>query len=61
MPWRHALVGGDELTVSDAYEVAGIPRPVLVRPDGTIAAIDGELRGARLLETLRTLIAPGRV
>ena len=59
MPWRHALVGRDELTVSDAYEVVGIPRPVLVRPDGTIAALDAGLRGAQLLETLRTLIGPG--
>ncbi len=60
MPWRHALVeGGFRSELASTFEVLGVPKPILIRPDGTIAATEEHLRGEKLLETLaRHLGAP---
>lgn len=38
--------------VADQFEVVGIPKPILVGPDGQIVATEGDLRGEDLLETV---------
>lgn len=53
MPWKHAfLEGGKQHDVAKAYGVTGIPKPVLVGPDGKILAAGTALRGEKLMETL---------
>lgn len=53
MPWLHAHardgIASGELR---AFEIVGIPRPVLLDRAGTIVALDDELRGANLDATL---------
>ena len=53
MPWRHAWVPGSLLAPGlKALEIYGIPRAVLLGPDGKILAADEALRGAALQRTL---------
>ncbi|RMG69237.1 MAG: hypothetical protein D6715_00170 [Calditrichaeota bacterium] len=53
MPWLHALLkGGFNDPVARAFDVQGIPRPVLVGPEGNILAVEGDLRGEKLVATL---------
>lgn len=53
MPWLHTFVeGGFNSPLAQAFEVMGIPKPILVGPDGTILATEGALRGKRLEKTL---------
>jgi len=53
MPWKHAFVeGGFQNPISDAYGVKGIPKPLLIGPDGKIVANGGDLRGKNLEKTL---------
>jgi len=53
MPWKHAFVeGGFRSEVADQFEVAGIPKPILIGPDGEIVATEADLRGEALLKTL---------
>ena len=53
MPWKHAFVeGGFQAPLSVAYGVKGIPKPLLIGPDGTIVASGGQLRGPNLEQTL---------
>lgn len=53
MPWKHAFIkGGFTSDAAKAFEVAGIPKPVLVDPDGNIIATDAALRGENLALTL---------
>ena len=53
MPWKHAFIeGGFQNPLSEAYGVKGIPKPLLIGPDGSIVASGGDLRGARLERTL---------
>jgi thiol-disulfide isomerase/thioredoxin len=55
MPWKHAFIeGGFQSPVADAYGVKGIPKPLLLGPDGTIVASGGQLRGENLEKTLET-------
>jgi thiol-disulfide isomerase/thioredoxin len=59
MPWLHAFAEGmfsDE--VATQFEVSGIPKPVLVDPEGIIVATGLELRGDSLEETLARYIEP---
>jgi peroxiredoxin len=57
MPWKHAwLDGGPEHAFSKQLEVTAIPRAFLVGPDGRILAMDGELRGPALEQTLARLL-----
>lgn len=53
MPWQHAFVeGGFNSILAQAYGVKGIPKPLLIGPDGIILATGGDVRGEKLLETL---------
>lgn len=53
MPWNHAFVeGGFQSPLAVAYGVRGIPKPVLVGPDGKILATENDLRGDSLEKTL---------
>lgn len=57
MPWLHAFVeGGFRSDVAEAFDVIGIPKPVLVGPDGTILATGSDLRGEKLAETLADVL-----
>jgi len=53
MPWMHAFVkGGFSSELAKTFEVLGIPKPILVGPDGIILEMEGALRGANLENTL---------
>lgn len=53
MPWLHTFVeGGFRSDIARDFEVSGIPKPVLVDPNGIIVATESELRGSRLEATL---------
>jgi len=53
MPWKHAILEGDfKDSITKTFEVSGIPSPILVAPDGTIAALGHDLRGETLATTL---------
>ncbi len=59
MPWHHAFAyGGFRSKVARDFRVRGIPKPILIDPDGTIIALEGELRGRRLLRTLQKHLSP---
>ena len=57
MPWKHAFIeGGFQHPVADAYGVKGIPKPLLIGPDGTIVASGAQLKGETLEKTLETFL-----
>ncbi len=57
MPWKHAfLPGGTKHDVAYAYGVTGLPKPVLISPEGKILAVGTALRGEKLLQTLGEFI-----
>jgi len=57
MPWLHAFArGGFSNAATRQFEVLFVPRMALVGPDGTILAVDGDLRGEKLLPTLRRFL-----
>jgi thiol-disulfide isomerase/thioredoxin len=57
MPWKHAFVeGGFQNPISDAYGVKGIPKVLLMGPDGRIVASGAELRGEALEKTLQKFL-----
>lgn len=57
MPWQHAFApGGFQNPVVRHFRVKGIPAPILVGPDGTIIALDADLRGEKLERTLQRLL-----
>ncbi len=57
MPWKHAFIeGGFQNQISDAYGVKGIPKPLLIGPDGKIVASGGDLRGENLERTLEKFL-----
>jgi hypothetical protein len=57
MPWTNAfLPGGFQAPTAAAMEITAIPRLVLVDPEGTILAVDGDLRGETLRETVAGFI-----
>ena len=54
MPWRHAIApGGFSNPQMRQLEIMFVPRAILVGRDGTILAVDGDLRGRSLLPTIR--------
>jgi hypothetical protein len=59
MPWHHAYAedgfGGD---LAKSFGVKGIPKPILVGPDGIVVSADFLLRGPDLQRTLRKVLAP---
>lgn len=61
MPWLHAFVKDNfKSDAAQAFEVSGIPKPILVGPDGTILASETALRGDKLEETLAKYLAEPR-
>ena len=57
MPWLHAFQAtGFASEAARAFEIVGIPRPILIDPDGTIVAVDEELRREKLDVTLATVL-----
>ncbi|HVP14549.1 MAG TPA: TlpA disulfide reductase family protein, partial [Terriglobales bacterium] len=59
MPWLNAFAtDGFDGASAKQFEIMGIPRPILVAPDGRIVALEFELRGEQLDRTLATLL-PG--
>jgi thiol-disulfide isomerase/thioredoxin len=61
MPWLHAFIeDGFNSDLAKDFEVWGIPRPVLISPEGMILAVDGDLRGDRLLTTLKQYLGEKR-
>ena len=49
----HTFIPGVfEADLAKKFEVAGIPKPVLVGPDGKIVAMQEDLRGDNLEKTL---------
>lgn len=61
MPWAHAFARrGFASQEASHFEVAGIPKAILVGPDGVIVAEDSELRGAALHETLARILGPSK-
>ena len=57
MPWHHSFVDGAfGNPTAVRFGVTGIPKPILVGPDGTIVATEEDLRGESLEKTLARLI-----
>lgn len=57
MPWKHAFVeGGFKSPLADAYGVMGIPKALLIGPDGKILAGGAQLRGEQLEKTLERFL-----
>lgn len=54
LPWKHAFAeGAMDSKIANQFEVTGLPKPVLVGPNGKIVAAERvRLRGERLLQTL---------
>jgi thiol-disulfide isomerase/thioredoxin len=52
MPWFNARLDGFDNETARAFEIVGVPKPILVGPDGRILATGAELRGDRLIETI---------
>jgi thiol-disulfide isomerase/thioredoxin len=53
MPWLNAFIPGVwDAEIAKKFEVAMIPKPILVGPDGKIVATENELRGEDLEKTL---------
>jgi len=57
MPWIHAFArDGFASKESAAFDVWGIPKAILIGPDGAIVAEGSELRGERLHQTLARIL-----
>ncbi|MCE1228629.1 MAG: TlpA family protein disulfide reductase [Firmicutes bacterium] len=56
MPWKHAFLGRGKHALNDTYGVVGIPKPILIGPDGRILAVDAKLRGENLEKTLESYL-----
>jgi thiol-disulfide isomerase/thioredoxin len=57
MAWKHAFIeGGFQSPLAEAYGVKGIPKALLIGPDGKILASGADLRGAKLERTLETFL-----
>ncbi|MBD3299338.1 MAG: redoxin domain-containing protein [candidate division Zixibacteria bacterium] len=55
--WRHIYDKKSwESPLVDAYMVRGIPNPVLIGPDGSLAAIGDDLRGENLIKTIQRVL-----
>ena len=57
MPWLHAFIeGGFNGAISRDFDVTGIPKPILVNPNGKIIALGVDLRGRNLERTLSNIL-----
>ncbi len=53
MPWKNVfLEGGFQSETARDFELFGIPKPLLISPDGKIEAVEPETRGKQLLNTI---------
>ena len=58
MPWLHAFIeSGFNAPISRVFEVTGIPKPILVDPNGKIIALGADLRGRNLERTLSNVLS----
>jgi thiol-disulfide isomerase/thioredoxin len=59
MPWAHGFVEGNfKSDIARTFEVTGIPKPILVDPNGNIVAMEVDLRGENLDATLARFLGP---
>ncbi len=57
MPWMHVFLEKDMRNkVAQTFEISGIPRPLLISPEGTILALEADLRGEHLEQTLSNIL-----
>jgi len=57
MPWLNVFLTPPERKAADKkFEINGIPKPILVGPDGKILATEMELRGEQLMQTLKKYV-----
>lgn len=57
MPWLHSYVDRDlAMELHDTFEIPGIPRPILVGPEGKILAEGVSLRGDNLLPMIEAVM-----
>jgi len=57
MPWLHVFLQGEaRKQASKNFGVRGIPRPILVNPQGIIIAMEGDVRGENLAATLKKIL-----
>jgi thiol-disulfide isomerase/thioredoxin len=57
MPWFNVLLeGGIDGPLAKSFEVAGMPKPILIGKDGQILAEEKELRGEELDKTLSRIL-----
>jgi thiol-disulfide isomerase/thioredoxin len=57
MPWMHTVLTGlFKDPVAEKFEVMGVPKPILVGPDGMIVATEPDLRGEQLEKTLEKFL-----
>jgi thiol-disulfide isomerase/thioredoxin len=62
MPWLHTFVeGGFRSELADTFSVRGIPKPILVGPDGTVLAVGHTLRGDGLHAMLAEVLGAPEV
>jgi hypothetical protein len=59
MPWLHTFVTNDK-NLTGAFEIVAIPRPLLVDGSGTIVAMEEELRGMHLEQTLEKFLGKAK-
>ena len=56
MPWDHTLISEEDYDrIHSKFEITGIPRPILVDPNGNIIALDEQIRGEKLVEKLSSI------
>lgn len=56
MPWFNAIdTSGVNGVLARKFDLFGLPRPILVGPDGIVIAVEGALRGKNLRSTLDDL------
>ncbi len=57
MPWMHVFSEGVwESEAAKAFEVSGIPKPILIDPNGKIVALEEDLRSDKLEKTLERFV-----
>lgn len=57
MPWMHVFSEGVwESEAAKAFEVIGIPKPILIDPNGKIVALEEDLRSDKLEKTLEQFV-----
>lgn len=58
MPWLHSFIEKSfQSELAKNFEVFGIPKPLLIDPEGKIIAIDDKLRGEELDKTLTEVLS----